>query len=415
MPTVNTQQAFLQIDTQFCPAPAAAGEAQAEAPCFGHIHLKLTIQHTALNATELDCLLLNLHTLECHPQTTSCIQLAYRTLAQGSILPEQFPGQRHLAIPACMLRRIAMIPILHPANEHPPPVRRFQRLGCVKVQATVQRGVRLLYKGGAGALPAADQCCRIVAAVITVVCGLAHKLGGNNHDRAAFQLKQVRAFPHAAQTAIVLRKDLHKFPTRVRVERRSITVEQQPSVAIFPPSAQQHIQDSISGKQEGVPEISAGISLRLLFTGQHRGRRLGIVPSIAHSHALLLDLSVVLRHNAGVKQQLFALPFHCSTGKTAFFIKGRIRSQRAGLVVPVKEIGGHGMSPMHGAPAVGIGVILIEQMVLSLVAGPAVGVIAPAHRGYRMKYRALFQRSAVVRLILASPAKSISLLHCFSP
>jgi hypothetical protein len=42
---------------------------------------------------------------------------------------------------------------------------------------------------------------------------------------------------------------------------------------------------------------------------------------------------------------------------------------------------------VHGAPTGVVGIILIEQMVLSLINGKTVGVIHPSDPGYNMKKR----------------------------
>ena len=111
---------------------------------------------------------------------------------------------------------------------------------------------------------------------------------------------------------------------------------------------------------------------------------LDIVLPVAEGQALGLEgllrpILPALFPHAGVHEKLSAvLHLDGGAGEAARLVIALIRSQGRGQIVPVEQVRAHRVTPVHGAPLGGVGVILIEHMELPLVEGKAVGVVHPA-------------------------------------
>ena len=69
---------------------------------------------------------------------------------------------------------------------------------------------------------------------------------------------------------------------------------------------------------------------------------------------------------------------HRAAGETPRRIVAAVRSQGGGQTLPPDQVPALHVSPVHGPPLVGVGVVLVEQMVLPPIDGEAVGVVHPA-------------------------------------
>lgn len=76
---------------------------------------------------------------------------------------------------------------------------------------------------------------------------------------------------------------------------------------------------------------------------------------------------------AGIDEPEFAIVFNGAAGEAAivFFVRAQSHRQR----FPMEHVPAAGMPQMHGPPLGGIGIILVEDMVISLKEAEAVGQI----------------------------------------
>ena len=115
--------------------------------------------------------------------------------------------------------------------------------------------------------------------------------------------------------------------------------------------------------------------------------------------------------DAGIHQQLPPVrQLDGAAGETAGGVVVSVRSHGRREALPADEISGLHMSPVHGTPLVGVGVVLIKEVVLPLVDGEAVGVVHPADGGCDVEGRPLAggDMGAVLGL------KVSGLLQCFA-
>ena len=79
--------------------------------------------------------------------------------------------------------------------------------------------------------------------------------------------------------------------------------------------------------------------------------------------------------------------FDCAAGEAAVPVIFAVGRERRGQPLPVDEIAGLDVSPVHGAPFGVVGVVLEKQMIFALVGGKAVGVVDPADAAGHMESR----------------------------
>ena len=118
-------------------------------------------------------------------------------------------------------------------------------------------------------------------------------------------------------------------------------------------------------------------------------RVLLIICAVADGDALGLVLVPVVRlsHACVEQKMLTARKLDRTAGKASVLVIRRVGRQGCGQIVPVNEIPGLHMAPVHGAPGDIIGVVLEKQMILALVKGEAVGVVDPADAARHMEIR----------------------------
>ena len=135
----------------------------------------------------------------------------------------------------------------------------------------------------------------------------------------------------------------------------------------------------------GVPEVHRAATLRQIAFGQDRVKGIFfIVEAITDGHALRLDIPkesifVPLPLNSCVHQKMPPVrQLYCAAGKASGGVAGLVGGQGGRQPLPVDEVLCGQVSPVHGTPLVGIGVILVEQMAFPLIDGKSVGVVHPA-------------------------------------
>ena len=77
----------------------------------------------------------------------------------------------------------------------------------------------------------------------------------------------------------------------------------------------------------------------------------------------------------------------------------------------MQQIVAHGMAPMHGIPLRIIGIVLVEQMILAVIIGKAVGIVHPADPGGEVKRRPGFPWDGRAKGLLIGPGKNQLLVN----
>ena len=210
-----------------------------------------------------------------------------------------------------------------------------------------------------------------------------HLLGADNQHLPPVQGEVVRALPHLA-VLVAAGVDL---PLQRPVQAVRAAVEQHRAAGVGGAVADGRQIGAVRVPPDfGVPEVQGAAALRQVPRRQNRvAVILLVVQPVADSHALGLDLlqrAVLGAHpaHAGVHQQLPPVgQLQRAAGKAAVgVIFLLVRGQGGGQALPADEVFGLDVPPVHGAPLAGVGVVLVEQVVLPLVDGEAVGVVHPA-------------------------------------
>ncbi len=258
--------------------------------------------------------------------------------------------------------------------------------------------LRLLVKGP-------DQAQRPVS--VMIFKSLRHHiLGAGNQHCLTIQHKEVRAFPHPAETALVGGQDPLEFP------RKSVraAVKKNLSVVLRRTVARHAAVSTIRRPpQFGIAEVKPAAVFRKLLTVQYRiARILLIVQPVSHCNALRLHLSAAavllgLLDHARIHQQMSAVRHYDRTaGKTAVPVIIHIRRQRRRQLLPVQQICTHRMAPVHGPPVGAERMILIEHMIFPFIIGETVGIVHPSHPRRQMKIRPRLCRDLLLHFLLVS-------------
>ena len=168
-------------------------------------------------------------------------------------------------------------------------------------------------------------------------------------------------------------------------------VEQDGAAVIVTAVGNDRIEHAVLLPDLRVPEIHHAAALRQVAAVDHRLQDLLVVHTVADGDALGLQvLHCAVRPaggvDAGVHEQLPpVLQLQGAAGEAAVLVHLRIRRQRRRQPLPADEVLCLDVAPVHGAPVVGIGVVLEKKVVLSLVDGKAVGIVDPADGAGDMK------------------------------
>ena len=313
-------------------------------------------------------------------------QLPDGALVQPAVFDGQLPGQGHLSEPLPLLCAllIAGIPVLHPCDHDPAAIRRQQGLGGVEVNAVVDGLTVFIGKMLFTLVRMADEAQGAVT-VAEFEALRQHILGAAQQHLLAVQHKIVGALPHQAEALVVFDQDALKFP----MQGILTAILHDDAASVFPAGAHHTAVGTVGIPPDlGITEIVAAQAFRqFCYIDDGVSFVFVIIQAITNGNALglhFLTQVATLFTDAGVHQQLLSVgQLHCRAGEHAEGVIGLVRCHGAGQILPVKQIRADHMAPMHGVPNRIIGIALIEQMVLSLVVGEAVGVIGPANlRGH---------------------------------
>ena len=107
---------------------------------------------------------------------------------------------------------------------------------------------------------------------------------------------------------------------------------------------------------------------------------------------------------ARVEQVHNAVLFNGAARKAPVRVGGLCGKERYLKVPPAYKVAAYGVPPVHSPPARGVGEVLIEQVVLSIVEYKAVGVVYPAPWRFKVKcvhrYNALLRFYTIIELFL---------------
>ena len=137
-------------------------------------------------------------------RTAMVFQFAQRPLPKTAVPDGEFSGNAHLAGPGITLfTNRDRVPVLEPADHHAASVRHQHRLRCIKVDAVIDGLIMLFVKTACCLIVISDQAQSPVAVVILKSLRQ-HILRTGEQYPASVQEKEVRAFPHPAEPAVVL-------------------------------------------------------------------------------------------------------------------------------------------------------------------------------------------------------------------
>ena len=77
--------------------------------------------------------------------------------------------------------------------------------------------------------------------------------------------------------------------------------------------------------------------------------------------------------------------FHSAAGEAAVLVIIHVRGQGHGQALPLDEVTGLHMTPVHGAPLHIIGMVLEKEVIFAFIRGEAVGIVDPADGGSDME------------------------------
>ena len=241
---------------------------------------------------------------QCHPLTDGhlgvfCLpapiqrKLTHRLLIQAAVTDGQFSGQAHLPKPQpvfipCIL---AGIPVLHPSDHDPPPVRGQQGLRGIEIDAVVNGLIRLRKKAPLLLVKRADLTDRPVA-VMVFKAFRQHILRTDKQHMLSFEREKVRAFPHQAEASVILRQNTPERPVKP-----VLTAVQQKHTPLVLPAGTDHaaIAAVFCPPDFRVAEIIRAQALRQVTGIQDRIMLiLLVIQSVPHGNALRLEfLSLV--------------------------------------------------------------------------------------------------------------------------
>ena len=241
----------------------------------------------------------------------------------------------------------------------------------------------------APAVKAADQADRAVAGMELQADG-PHLLRAGEEHRLPVEREEIRALPHPAILVMAGRDHADVAP----MEGVLALKEQDRPAPVGAAVADHGVEPVALPPDLGIAEIVGAAAL-----GQHGAVddrvavQLFVIDAVADGGALGLEalhLAVAAADiaHAGIEQQVPPVgQLHCAAGEAAVLIVVGIRRQRRGQTLPVDEVLRLDVTPVHGAPAGVIGVILEKQMVLPFIGRKAVGVVDPADAAGHVELR----------------------------
>ena len=212
-----------------------------------------------------------------------------------------------------------------------------------------------------------------------------HLLGAGEQDLLPVQREEIRALPHFSVLVMAGVQGADERP----LPAVPAAVEQDGPAAVCGAVADDGVIRPVCLPPDlGVPEVHRTAALRQILAGQDRVQlAFVVIHAVSNGDALGLDIpdksiGIVPPLNAGIHEHLPSVGhLHRAAGEASRRVVAAVRSQGGGQTLPADQVPALYMSPVHGAPLVGVGVVLVKQMVLPLIEGESVGVVHPADGG----------------------------------
>ena len=230
-----------------------------------------------------------------------------------------------------------------------------------------------------------------VVGIFNLRLGDAH--GGAQKHKFLPQPDQIGALQHGAE----LRRGVlvHIVPVQ------SVPAAVKESLALFlaEGAAQNHVILSILFPHLGVSGV---LGVTDGFVGQYRDDLL-LGPHVVKGPAVVgdyhgltghkcvvggnVDILLVLLEvvHGGVVQIQLSVPFQSTARKNAVLIVALGGVESYPQVLPMDQVAAYRVAPVHGAPAGGIGEVLIKKVVLTSIINKAVGIVDPVSRRFQMQ------------------------------
>ena len=227
-----------------------------------------------------------------------------------------------------------------------------------------------------------------------------HLLGGGDQNRAAVHHKEIRAFPHTA--VFIAASVQHRF--HLPVQGIFAAVQKDGAAAVQSAVGYNRIKAVFLfiPPDLGVPEIHSASALRQIRRGQYRIILIFfIVSSIAEGntlHLAALNKAVLslLFPDTGIHKDLTSVrQLSRASGKASRVVILFIRCDRSRQPLPANQVFCLHMSPVHGAPAGIIWIVLIKKVIFPFINRKPIGVIHPAYSRHHMKQRPVSFRDPV--------------------
>ena len=300
----------------------------------------------------------------------------------------QLSGQGHLTHEA-LFRQVtaAGFPVLHPADHHPAAVIGFQSLGSVEVK-TVVDGLHIVPEQMIFLLIQLTDDAHIGVAGMELQAHRVHLLGIGQQDILAVQPEKVRALPHLAVLVVAGGQLVDIFPVD-----SVLTLEIQDAAAgVRGAVAHHHVVHPVLPPDFGVAEIVDTAAFRdVLGTDDRICFVFLVVYTVTDGDALGLeriDFSVLPAHiaNTGIHQQMPSVGhLHRAAGEAAVLVIIHVRGYGDGKPLPLDEVLGLHMAPVHGPPLHIVGMILVKEVIFAFIGRKAVGIVDPADGGGDME------------------------------
>ena len=296
----------------------------------------------------------------------------------------------------------------------------FHHRGCVEVEAVVERKELAVRENALVVIEFADH----VASLMNVVEKAPLRrnvLRGNNHNVIVAEMREARAFPHGAFGIIRLGNCDDGFVRPVE-EIAGFKQNDLRAGAVVDSVADNAVIFALVFPDFRVAEVDIGdnrvpvrnVDNGIFFVLGEVNAVLGIDVALAFGNVAAagaagrIDTGRIGRGRiyaartvealTGIHEPEFAFKFKAAAAEAAvpvvpFVPFGKCARRNCDwLVFPTAEILARGMTPMHWTPVDGIGVVLIENVILPFVPAESVRIVQPPVRGRDVIFRVPFGR-----------------------
>ena len=227
-------------------------------------------------------------------------------------------------------------------------------------------------------------------------------VGGDDQDPLFPELEEIRAL------------DVHGLPVRMAKQDAQVlppgelgvlrAVERHHRLAALPlveVTAKDQVSLALVPEEKGIAPI-VDLQATVESLGQHGVRRMLLpdeeVRAAEGGPLLRRVLRPLFWANAGVEKDRLAVAIdRRAAGKAVVFANFLRGPQGDGEVLPADEVPAPDMPPVHVAPAVAVGVVLVEKVIKAAVEDRPVGIVVPPGRWGNVEDRASWIQGSAIR------------------